>query len=67
MFDDGDHADWRDARSHRRVHSRPCHDAAATATATRRPRGTYGYPMVLAVMAGACTVLFRAFRRNGRL
>ncbi|WTW92113.1 magnesium and cobalt transport protein CorA [Streptomycetaceae bacterium NBC_01309] len=30
-------------------------------------RWTYGYPMALAAMAGACTFLFRAFRRNGWL
>ncbi|NUU26147.1 MAG: magnesium and cobalt transport protein CorA [Streptomycetaceae bacterium] len=30
-------------------------------------RWTYGYPVVLAVMATSCLVLFRAFRRNGWL
>jgi magnesium transporter len=28
---------------------------------------TFGYPLALAVMAGACIVLYRAFRRNGWL
>ncbi|MQA93380.1 MAG: magnesium/cobalt transporter CorA [Streptosporangiales bacterium] len=28
---------------------------------------TYGYPMVLAIMAGACTLMYRGFRRNGWL
>jgi magnesium transporter len=28
---------------------------------------TFGYPLALAVMAAACVVLYRAFRRNGWL
>jgi magnesium transporter len=28
---------------------------------------TFGYPLALAVMAAACAVLYRAFRRNGWL
>ncbi len=27
----------------------------------------FGYPLVLVVMAGACALLFRAFRRSGWL
>jgi magnesium transporter len=28
---------------------------------------TYGYPLVLAIMAGVCVTMFRAFKRNGWL
>lgn len=30
-------------------------------------RWTYGYPLVLAVMATACVLIHRSFRRNGWL